>query len=76
MTKFSFVTWYKSDEGRTYARQSPVEVIAKDMELAAFLARKFNIKFDDICWTVEEIDASDIGGSLGLALNRFDPRNN
>lgn len=76
LTKFSFSSWLVDEDGGRRRQQSPIEVMAVDMEHAMFMAALFNIKHDDISYTYEEIDASDIGGSLGLALNRFDPRVN
>lgn len=77
MSDFDVVARFEpTGKGTYHVHRAGAYILATTFENAVFLANYLNIKWEGLCPSIEEIDASDIGGSLGLALNRFDPQNN
>ena len=62
--------------GTYYFTRLGVQILATTFENAVFLADYLKIEWEDLCPGIEEVDASDIGGRLGEAINLFDPRTN
>lgn len=76
MANFDVVTQFEpTGAGTYYITRAGVQILATSFEHAALLANHLDIDWQDLCPTIAEVDASDIGGSIGEALNT-DLRNN
>ena len=62
--------------GTYYLTRAGMEILATTFENARFLVDYLGVEWEDLCPTIDEIDASDIGGALGEALNKPDLRDN
>lgn len=76
MRHFNVVTEHELIDGKEFPRQHPTEVWAKSRQLAEYLYAYHGIKYLYLSWAIEEIDASDLEGSLGKLCNGFYPELN